>query len=475
MIRNKKISMAVLAGAAAVCVGTSAQAALQLEFTRTNETFSNGNFDVIDVILTGMTAGAGSGATSVALSTSSAANAGGSQDNNVGPVTGDAGTSPADAEVLALSGIFSATGAGNVLGTPGFSGTTGAHTYQKYLVNQGDPQFSGSPAGFASSFVSLPSLQSSSLTGSAGSSATGAASIQGTATALTGTWFVTPAFTGAPGSVNNQGGIQPGTDASALGAPNGLVAEILVTKNAGFTFAGSYGDYGQGANAQSVAFSVAAAGGTTAPPPTTHNIVNLTSATQTGGNYGVQLTSGTGANQATFAPNAPVAGTINVTKVGANSYVPGFANGVSGATAGTGAIMDFTAISGFAAGDQEIYALKLLVGGTAPTTTQMNSIVADIGGQSATDGVSTVASLIGGPTGLAGQIAGLFPGYDLMLTVTSGTTTPFLGFDFSQETNVAGVVVTNIAAVPEPASAAVLLIGSASLLLGRRKRNALMA
>jgi len=206
----------------------------------------------------------------------------------------------------------------------------------------------------------------------------------------------------------------------------------------------------------------------------THNIVNLTSATQTGGNYGVQLTSGTGANQATFAPNAPVPGTINVTKVGASSYVPGFANGVSGATAGTGAITDFAAISGFAAGDQEIYALKLLVGGSAPTTTQMNSIVADIGGQSG-DGVSTVASLIGGPTGLAGQIAGLFPGYDLMLTVTSGTATPFLGFDFSQETNVAGVVVTNIAAVPEPASAAILLIGSASLLLGRRKRNALMA
>ena len=187
----------------------------------------------------------------------------------------------------------------------------------------------------------------------------------------------------------------------------------------------------------------------------------------------MQLTSGTGANQATFAPNAPVAGTINVTKVGANSYVPGFANGVSGATAGTGAIADFAQVSGFAAGDQEIYALKLLVGGTAPTTTQMNSIVADIGGQTG-DGVSTVASLIGGPTGLAGQIAGLFPGYDLMLTVTSGTATPFLGFDFSQETNVAGVVVTNIAAVPEPASAAILLIGS-SLLLGRRKRNALMA
>jgi hypothetical protein len=214
-------------------------------------------------------------------------------------------------------------------------------------------------------------------------------------------------------------------------------------------------------------------GGSPITTVTTHNIINLTSATQAAGSYGVQLTSGTGANQATFVPNAPVAGNINVTKVGTGSYIPGFANAVSGATAGTGAIADFAAISGFAAGDQEIYALKLLVGSSTPTTTQMNSIVADIAGQSG-DGVSTVASLIGSPTGLAGQIAGLFPGYDLMLTVSSGSATPFLGFDFSQETNVGGVVVTNIAAVPEPASAAILLIGS-SLLLGRRKRNALMA
>jgi hypothetical protein len=220
--------------------------------------------------------------------------------------------------------------------------------------------------------------------------------------------------------------------------------------------------------------SIGGGGGTTVTPPGTHNIVNLTSATQTGGNYGVQLTAGTGANQATFAPNAPVAGNINVTKGGPSSYTPGFANAVSGATAGTGAITDFTAISGFAAGDQEIYALKLLVGGSTPTSTQISTIVTDIGGQSG-DGVSTVANLLStSGNSLATQIATLFPGYDLLLSVTTGTATPFLGFDFTQETNVAGVVVTNIAAVPEPASAAILLIGS-SLLMGRRKRNALMA
>ncbi len=208
----------------------------------------------------------------------------------------------------------------------------------------------------------------------------------------------------------------------------------------------------------------------TTPPPG-HNIVNLTTATQAGGNYGVQLTQGTLTNQATFNPNTPVANNINVTKVGANSYVPGFANAVNN---GTGNTTDFTAISGFAAGDQEVYALKLKVGAATPTSTQISSIVADITGETGT-GASTVANLLSPSAGLATQIAALFPGYDLMLTVTTGSATPFLGFDFTQETNVAGVVVTDIAAVPEPASAAVLLLGASSLLMGRRKRTTIQA
>jgi hypothetical protein len=213
-------------------------------------------------------------------------------------------------------------------------------------------------------------------------------------------------------------------------------------------------------------------GGTTTTPPAGHNIVNLTTTTQTGGNYGVQLTQGTGTNQATFNPNTPVANNINVVKgPGAGSYTPGFANNVNN---GTGNATDFTAVSGFTAGDQEVYALKLKVGTGTPTSTQISSIVSDISAETGT-GVSTVANLLSPSAGLATQIAGLFPGYDLMLTVTTGSATPFLGFDFSQETNVAGVVVTDIAVVPEPASAAVLLIGASSLMLGRRKRTAVQA
>jgi hypothetical protein len=206
---------------------------------------------------------------------------------------------------------------------------------------------------------------------------------------------------------------------------------------------------------------------TTGGGPTTHNIVSLTSATQTGGNYGVQLASGQGNNQATFNPgtNAPL---ITVVNHGAGVYTSGAANNVNG---GAGDATDFTGVTGFLAGDQEVYALKLKVGGATPTSTQINTIVTDISGQTG-DGVSTVASLLTPSAGLPTQIAALFPGYDLLLSVAagSGSTTPFLGFDFSQETNVAGVTVTDIGAVPEPASAAMLLIGSSGLLLGRRKR-----
>jgi hypothetical protein len=59
------------------------------------------------------------------------------------------------------------------------------------------------------------------------------------------------------------------------------------------------------------------------------------------------------------------------------------------------------------------------------------------------------------------------------LTAAAGTVSPeFLGVDFSSDSTTTGVTVTDVAAVPEPASAAGILLGAAGLLLGRRKRNA---
>lgn len=450
MNRNKKISMAVLAGAAAVFVGTSAKAALQLEYTRTPTTFSNGSYDVIDVIVTGMTAGAGSGAVPVILSTSSSMNAGGAADNSVGPVTGDAGTSPADPEILALAGTFTESGVGNVIGTPGFSGTTGAHTYQKYIVNQADPQYSGSPAGYGSSFASLPSLQSASLTGDTGSSATGSAAISGNSTALTGTWFVTPAFTGAAGSVNNQGGIEPGADASGLGEPNGLVAEILITKNGGFTFTGSYGDYGNGGNAQSLAFSVPAVGAVSSG----HAIISLTAAS--------------GGDVTGYTPT--VGSTLVIT--GSAGHYTYASTTFTGVATGTVEAKTFNPTT-----DEEIYALDVKNG--TGQATDAATIAGDInsGGTDTNGTVPASVGVVASTTAPAGTSFG--SQYNLFLTFAApatGSGDNLLGFDLSQDLvsaggNVAnGDVIAAVAVVPEPASAAFILVGASGMLLGRKRK-----
>ncbi len=109
----------------------------------------------------------------------------------------------------------------------------------------------------------------------------------------------------------------------------------------------------------------------------------------------------------------------------------------------------------------EVYALKL------SSSAADAQIVADINAQSATDGVT--ASLVSSNP----QFAFQFPGYDILLTANAANAlnpSSYLGFDLSGETGAAaGITVTNVAAVPEPATATGLVLGAAGLLLGRRK------
>jgi hypothetical protein len=175
--------------------------------------------------------------------------------------------------------------------------------------------------------------------------------------------------------------------------------------------------------------------------------------------FGNKLTNGRGIDKATFNPNTPVADSINVT--GSNGgYQPGFANNINN---GAGESTFFLQASGFSpATDQETYALNIKVGGTDPTLAQDQAIVNDI----IVAGYGVTASSV------TGQFASLFPGYDILLTGTPGFTAPaYLGINFANDINTPGVVVTDVAAVPEPASAAGMLLGAAGLLLGRRKRN----
>jgi hypothetical protein len=207
-------------------------------------------------------------------------------------------------------------------------------------------------------------------------------------------------------------------------------------------------------------------GGTSVPPPT-NKIVSLTPVS--GGaptTYGNKLTNGAGADKATFNPNAPVTDSINVT--GSNgSYVKGQANNIN---SGAGQNKFYVQATGFnPATDVEVYALDLIHTGAGDTTPAEEATVASEINASQTGTAVTAVSFANAPASLQA----LFPTYDIFLTTTGATNSPMnLGLDFSVETGVGGLSVTNVAAVPEPASAAGVLLGAAGLLLGRRKRNA---
>jgi hypothetical protein len=203
----------------------------------------------------------------------------------------------------------------------------------------------------------------------------------------------------------------------------------------------------------------------------THKIISLTNSNTPGTVYGVLLTNSAtptaGSNTATFNPNSPSANKINVT--GSNgSYTPGKANNINGADSNStaGAATDTVEATGFnPATDPEVYALKLLVGTAAPTSGQITTIIGEI--NASNTGLGVVASAN------TGALASVFPGYQILLTATGAGATgdEYLAWDFSQESSVGNVSVADVAAIPEPATAALMLISSAGLLLGRRRNQ----
>lgn len=168
-------------------------------------------------------------------------------------------------------------------------------------------------------------------------------------------------------------------------------------------------------------------------PPPTNAIVSLTTAAPTtyGSLAGTVTATGTGTSY--------VAGTKAISPPSGKAYV----NGV---------------LSGTPSGTTEIYALDITnsTGGAPTDLTAIDSAIA----------------AVSGVTAVSGTNPGPFPaGYNVFITFNPAPTpaSNFLGFDLTG-TGSDSDLVASVALVPEPASAAFILVGASSLLLGRRKR-----
>jgi hypothetical protein len=191
------------------------------------------------------------------------------------------------------------------------------------------------------------------------------------------------------------------------------------------------------------------------------------------GNNIVSLTSTAPANTAPTAYGATSLGTVTATGT-ASSYKAGTL--VLGTATGTGFVNGV--LSGTPTIPTEIYALDIenAAGGvTAPT--DLAAIAAAMQAALVAQGFtgSTVSLTPPNsnpfPAGPAGT-----PGYDVFLTISGLTqaqlSSDFLGFDLTEGSSFSTDKVAAVALVPEPASAAFLLVGASGMLMGRRRRNA---
>jgi len=328
-----------------------------------------------------------------------------------------------------------------------------------------------------------------------GGTTTGSLVFTGANTPVFNSNFATGPFTALTPKSNGNGGINPtvsqlgtawgsGTAAPAGYAP--ITSGLLVSNLEIDIVAGATPSLGTTAIALTNYTSGATYRGdyafTTAPTPGSAGSgadVVMSSATDTISLAGAVLNVGVATPGGTTTSHQPIVTLLNTTpttygsQIGTaisitghnSSYSVGNTGLVSGVTTGYTAVSVFNPLT-----DTEVYALKLNEGGGAlsPTSTLIATIVADINASA----VNVSAGAI------TGQYAALFPGYDILLVSSPGFTAGAggvadLGIDFSGDTDAAtpGLVVTEVAAVPEPATAAGVVLGAAGLLLGRRKKQ----
>jgi hypothetical protein len=410
----KQHSLVALAGAACLAASSLSKAALIVSASKVGtESVDGGTYDIIDFDLTGLT---GVDATSV--------------------------VSGADPGLINLSGTFTPTGTGAVMAVPGAA--SGTYAFTKYVIDSlyntkpltTAPPSQGGTGTNDASYVNLDSLASAVRAGGTSATATGSStSLTGTATSLVISAFSNAA---AGGTV-----VEPSTGPN----PNPLIAQILVSTGGGVSFTGTYGSDG-GTATPAINFAYTPGGGTTSSSSSSAQpIISLLTTAPT--SYASQLGS-----------------TIALTYTGPGGYVPG-------STTFSALSKGYGVVTGFHTPDTEIYALDVLnASGGALTSAQISAVVSDI--NASESGVT--ASLV------TGVYSKLFPGYDVLLTGTTPATTGtsyYLGIDFSatgdQDPATQGFTVGAIAAVPEPATMAGLVLGASGLLLGRRKNRAVAA
>jgi len=345
---------------------------------------------------------------------------------------GTLGTSGA---LIGLSGDFSDSTA-NGLWVPGGPSTDAYAPWSKFISNGGEQSALAISGGiYDSSFVNLDTVLTPLYDGTNGSETNSGThhtvtAISGNATNFNASWG---AISGA--------GIVPGPVVGS--STNNLIAQVYALPGTKVTFTGFYTTYGTNSGVET--FS---SGGTTSSSSSSAQpIISLLTTAPT--SYASQLGS-----------------TIALTYTGPGGYVPG-------STTFSALSKGYGVVTGFHTPDTEIYALDVLnASGGALTSAQISAVVSDI--NASESGVT--ASLV------TGVYSKLFPGYDVLLTGTTPATTGtsyYLGIDFSatgdQDPATQGFTVGAIAAVPEPATMAGLVLGASGLLLGRRKNRAVAA
>jgi hypothetical protein len=202
--------------------------------------------------------------------------------------------------------------------------------------------------------------------------------------------------------------------------------------------------------------------------------------------YGAIITSGTGDHQGTFIPpdtfSPPYSNVLVYGNYEGDGYVAAQVTGINSNNGDSQGIVQVIGpgpafVLPIRNGYTEVYGVDVDVNGTQATNAQLQTLLNAISGADGTDPSSCVASLSDPtPDQLLSSLDTATTNYNLFLTFTNDSYySGYFSLDVSNfnDPNLVGYTFTAIAVVPEPASAAILLLGLG--LFSRRHRGKSLA